>query len=423
MKFFFPDSDDTVYRDFDFKSEKRPVLYDNSGLQYAWEVLSPNRVCDGLLISKGLIHPREGSGSKYTFPQRKRLRLVGAHEFFKLPAGLKVIGDCGAFTYVKEYEPAESVDDVMEFYEECGVDFGISVDHVILPFQSRWDELPQAENPDLEECERRLKITLDNAREFLRKHREQKNTFYPVGAAQGWSARSYARCVEELQTIGYDYIALGGMVPLKTREVLDCLQQIDLIRKKETKLHLLGITRLDAVREFEKYGVISLDSTSPLLKAFKDDKDNYFAGEQTFTAIRIPQVEGNPSLRRRIAAGQLSQETARKLENSALTAMRLYAEGGTSLESALESVINYEKFCGNKRDNESAYKRTLSARPWECCSCNVCSQIGYHVILFRGAERNRRRGFHNIWTFYQNLQRSITPSGSLFEVRGSNLNL
>jgi hypothetical protein len=419
MKFFFPDSDDTVYRDFDFDRERRPVFYDNGGLQYAWEVFAPEPVCDGLLISKGLIHPREGAGSKYTFPQRKRLRLVGAHEFFKLNAGMKVIGDCGAFTYVKEREPAETVDDVIEFYEDCGVDFGISVDHVILPYQPKWDDEPGATNPELEECERRMKITIDNASEFFQKHRAKKNTFYPIGAAQGWSAGSYARCVQELQRIGYDYIALGGMVPLRTNEVISCLQRIDAIRGRETKIHLLGITRLEAVREFEKYGVVSLDSTSPLLKAFKDDTDNYFDGNQTFTAIRVPQVEGNPSLRRKIAAGQLSQESARKLERTALASMRLYAERETSLESVLESVINYERFCGNKRDNSSAYERTLSERPWERCPCDVCRQIGYHVILFRGAERNRRRGFHNVWAFYRQLKQSFTPKSSMFELNGS----
>jgi hypothetical protein len=27
--------------------------------------------------------------------------------------------------------------------------------------------------------------------------------------------------------------------------------------------------------------------------------------------------------------------------------------------------------------------------------------------LFRGAERNRRRGFHNLWVFYRRLQREL----------------
>lgn len=418
MKFFFPDSDDTVYEAFDFEREKRPVFYGNDGLQYAWEVFSPERVCDGILISKGLVHPREGAGSKYTFPQRKRLRLVGAHEFFKLPAGGKVIGDCGAFSYVKEFEPAESIDDVMEFYEDCGVDFGISVDHVILPYQPKWDELGTADNSELLECERRLKITLDNAKEFLQKHRERQHTFYPVGAAQGWSPASYAKCVSELQNIGYDYIAIGGMVPLRTNDVLESLRCIDRIRLPETKLHLLGITRLDAVSEFGKYGVVSIDSTSPLMKAFKDDKDNYFAADQAFTAIRIPQVDGNVTLRKKISSGKLSQDVARKLEREALELMKLYSKRQTSLDTVLEALIGYENFCGIARNNERAYRHTLENRPWEDCSCNVCCQIGYHVIVFRGAERNRRRGFHNVWVFYQQLQHAVDNDGTVFELRG-----
>lgn len=417
MKFFFPDSDDTVYRDFDFQRETRPVFYDNSGLQYAWEALAPNDVCDGLLISKGLVHPGEGSGSKYTFPQRKRLRLQGAHAFFNLPQGVKVIGDCGAFTYVRDYEPAESTDDVLEFYEDCGVDFGISVDHVILPYQPKWDDAPSAGNPDLDECRRRLDITLRNAGEFLIKHRERRHTFYPMGAAQGWSPASYADCVDQLQKIGYDYIAIGGMVPLRTNDILASLSEIERVRRPETKLHLLGVTRLESVREFEKYGVVSIDSTSPLVKAFKDDRDNYFSFEGDYTAVRIPQVEGNMTLRKKISSGQLEQDKARSLERSALEAMQLYDERKVSLDAVMESVLRYEEFCGSsRRDNSLAYKRTLEDRPWEHCPCNICRQIGYHVILFRGAERNRRRGFHNVWVFYQQLQQTLVGDDSHFEL-------
>jgi hypothetical protein len=51
----------------------------------------------------------------------------------------------------------------------------------------------------------------------------------------------------------------------------------------------------------------------------------------------------------------------------------------------------------------------------------VCEQLKYHIILFRGAERNRRRGFHNIWTLYCQLRElglgtkhtSLEETGSL----------
>ena len=72
----------------------------------------------------------------------------------------------------------------------------------------------------------------------------------------------------------------------------------------------LGVTRTDRVMTFASHGVVSFDSTSPLRQAFKDDKDNYYTMDRTYTAIRVPQVEGNPSLQKRIRAGLVSQEQA-----------------------------------------------------------------------------------------------------------------
>ena len=52
--------------------------------------------------------------------------------------------------------------------------------------------------------------------------------------------------------MGYSYIALGGMVPLKTAEILACLEAVKDVRRPETKLHLLGISRLELAVCFSK---------------------------------------------------------------------------------------------------------------------------------------------------------------------------
>ena len=44
------------------------------------------------------------------------------------------MGDCGAFSYVNEDKPPFSVESVIEFYENGGFDYGISVDHLILQY-------------------------------------------------------------------------------------------------------------------------------------------------------------------------------------------------------------------------------------------------------------------------------------------------
>ena len=46
--------------------------------------------------------------------------------------------------------------------------------------------------------------------------------------------------------------------------------------------------------------------------------------------------------------------------------------------------------------HESEYARVLKDAPWRTCPCAVCREIGIEVILFRGLNRNKRRGFHNL---------------------------
>ena len=82
----------------------------------------------------------------------------------------------------------------------------------------------------LEKWEARQRLTLDLAEEFLGRCRSRKVGFTPMAVAQGWSPASYASAVSALQAIGYTRIAVGGMVPLKTHEILACLQEIDTVR-------------------------------------------------------------------------------------------------------------------------------------------------------------------------------------------------
>ena len=104
------------------------------------------------------------------------------------------------------------------------------------------------------------------------------------GAAQGWDPASYADSVRALQDMGYNRIALGGMVPLKTTDILACLLTIDRIRAPETQLHLLGITRVDSMDEFDSLGVTSFDSTSAFRQSFMDDRDNYHTAGEDLTS-------------------------------------------------------------------------------------------------------------------------------------------
>jgi hypothetical protein len=156
------------------------------------------------------------------------------------------------------------------------------------------------------------------------------------------------------------------------------------------------VTRLNRLSDFAALGATSFDTTSPLRQAFKDDKDNYHVLEGSYIAVRVPQVEGNPGLQRRIRAGKVRLEQARRLEQRALEALRTLDRDPGTLDQAVGSVVEYEQLWNGTEDRGAEYRRTLFDAPWRNCPCEVCQAIGVNVVIFRGAERNRRRGFHNL---------------------------
>jgi hypothetical protein len=316
------------------------------------------------------------------------------------------MGDCGAFSYVREERPPYTVDDVLDFYEDCGFDYGISVDHVILDYDASLDSLLGSELVPAGLRERQA-VTLELAEEFLRRHKARKCSFMPMGVAQAWSPDSFAYAVSALQRMGYRRIALGGMVPLRTSDIRAVVESAGALRSPQTAFHLLGVTRIDHIEEFGRYGVVSFDSTSPLRRAFKDDKDNYFTLDRAYTAIRVPQVDANTKLKRRVVAGQVDQGTARTLERRCLDALDRYDREEVGLDDVLEVLRAYDLVHDGRVDRTPAYRETLTDRPWRDCSCEICRALGIHVIVFRGAERNRRRGLHNVYTVYRRLHREL----------------
>ncbi|MFM2219859.1 MAG: hypothetical protein RL240_4177 [Planctomycetota bacterium] len=402
MKFYFPDSHDLVDPSFDFVTEQRS--YNGSrqlSQQYAHEALEVPPY-DGMLLSKAVVDGKNKS-TRYNFGQVRSLMDNGIHKFLRLEATsqrpkLEAMGDCGSFSFANEDEPPFTVDEVIDFYGQCHFDLGISLDHVILGYQTDLSK----EIPD--DWRRRHQMTIELANEFKIKSKQLEN-FTAMGAAQGWDPLSYRESVEALQKMGYDYIAVGGLVPLKTREILDVLAEISTVRKSKTRIHLLGISRLECFEDFAKHGVASLDSTAPLKQAFMDDKNNYHTPDGAFTALRIPQVDGNPQLKRNILAGRIDLSEALSMERSCMSSVIDFAKGVGRLDTAVKELKTYEALWSGKKDDSDRYRHTLAARPWEKCPCSICRQLGVHVVIFRGADRNRRRGFHNLFVLHQKLSK------------------
>jgi len=404
VKFYFPDSQDLVSPTYDFiNDEYSPYRVRQRDDVYAHQAVTPIPY-DGVLVSKAVVDGSMKGAGKYSAPQRERFYRLGVRNFFRLPEACSTIGDCGAFNYIDEERPPYEVDEVLDFYGRCGFDAGISIDHIIFGY------LPEESDAEPEAAWiNRQQISLELAEDFINTATTSGARFEPVGAAQGWGPHSYAHSVQELQKMGYRRIALGGMVPLKSHEILACLRAIDTVRAPDTELHLLGINRVDSMEQFARHGVTSFDSTSVFRQAFMDDRNNYHTATDSYTAIRVPQVDGNPALKRLILSGSVSQAQAIIAERACLRALREFDSEETSLEEVLTALETYESLVlgPKKKSYLEYYERTLSDAPWRTCPCALCDNHGIEIVIFRGSERNKRRGFHNL-TVLEAKMRSLT---------------
>lgn len=407
MKYFFPDSCDYVDPNFNFINEvHQPHYVRQRDDMYAHELLLEPPY-DGILVSRTSIEK-----TRYTLAQRYRFYREGVRDFFRLDnvkskKRLLAIGDCGAFSYVKEKIPPFTTDEIIDFYQECHFDYGTSIDHVVLSFDSKLDEPVYMRRIPYEWRERQ-EITLQLAKEFLSRIKRKKCSFIPIGMAQGWSPESYQYSVSNLQEIGYEYIGLGGLAALQTVDIMKCLKSIAKVRLPSTKLHLFGVTRLEEIKEFKKFGIESFDSTSPLRQAFKHKLKNYYGLDHNYSSIRVQQVDGNDSLIKRIIAGKLDQKEALFLEKECLKNLSLYEDEMITIDTVLESLFSYAELIGEKYDYKTAYREVLENRPWKDCPCEVCRSMGIQVILFRGAQRHKRRGFHNLFITHKMLQNILS---------------
>lgn len=422
MKFIYADSLDFIDPQYDFATDSHAP-----GRQLYWDDQYPHEFMhtapyDGILVSRGIVGDHRFSG-RYSAGQAMRFRRVGARKFLRFEgehlSHKPVFGDCGAFSYVNEEKPPYSSEEILEFYIDGGFTHGCSVDHVIFDF----DRDAKGLDGGSETARARFDITLANAEDFIALAKRYPS-FTPMGVVQGWSPESKAIAAQRLEAMGYDYLAVGGMVPLNARSIHLCLKAIREKIKPTTRLHLLGFAKAEQIAEFAGYGIESFDSTSPLLRAFKDARANYYVLREDglldyYAAIRIPQSTENPRLVRAAKEGRYRQEDLMELERAALQAVRSLDRGEGSVELALEATLAYNKVFNwdekktpeqNQRaleDTRAMLLRTLSDQPWKRCRCRVCETAAVEVMIFRSSNRNKRRGFHNLGVYYEYVRRQL----------------
>lgn len=379
IRYFIPDWDDRVDPGYNFETDEHtPGRDPYRDDRYAHELYGAPPY-DGVLLSRAVIEDSPAKGDAI-------VEAGSVHRYLRLPADHPVLGDCGAFTYWQAEEPPYRTPDILEYYQRLSFDIGVSIDHLIFA------ELDA-------EKQRRWDITVQNAEDFLVQHRAGGYTFTPVGVAQGWDPPSYARAARALMKMGYTHIAAGGLVRSQTEDVVRVLAAIQPELRPGTQLHLFGVNRPEQIGDFARLGVTSFDSASRLRRAWMDGRRNYFLGNSAYTAIRVPEA--------RLLARKKGADiaTALRLERAALDALRAYDFEEVGLETVMGAVLAYAALSGEVAERARRdYRATLAARPWTYCHCEICLRLGVEVIIFRGNNRNRRRGFHNTWQLYRQLR-------------------
>jgi hypothetical protein len=183
-------------------------------------------IFDGMLVSKASLRPTA---------ERRILQAGGVRPFTRLDPGIPTMADCGAFTYLLEEKPAYSVQQVLDYYHDFGFDYGVSLDHLAFvtvemlervlkqgKVKTKWWDGKTTEQIHTE----RFELTLQNAQEFLNLHTRQKPKFQPIGIAQGGTPELYYAAVERLIHMGYQHIALGGLVKSSDQDIIAILEKI-----------------------------------------------------------------------------------------------------------------------------------------------------------------------------------------------------
>jgi len=236
LKYFLPDWDDRLDPDFDFENDnyssdhiKDPYNHDC----YAHQIFKKIPY-DGILVSLSRFQSKiELKNENFIYKIRNKSNIK---EYLKIPkdSDLAVMGDCGAFSYVdKDIPPLPfyRVENIASIYEKLGFDYGVSVDHLAVDYVLMKNEITKKREKkllDRFEKNRRVDITIKNAREFMSLHKRNKYGFTPVGVAQGFDIVSYKNSVNALIDMGYEYLAIGGLVQYQSEFILgSCMHFIE----------------------------------------------------------------------------------------------------------------------------------------------------------------------------------------------------
>jgi len=393
--YFFPDWDDYIYEPFQREETQEHRRSDRR--RYAHEIFGAKTPYDGLLFS--LAQLQAGKGPLSRLEKKGTFDLRGDR---RMPENMLLFGDPGAFSYIANSEPPITSEKAASLYDKFGFDLGASVDHIPIPSITP------------EKRKERMDLTEKNAEQFLKICKENEYQFVPVGSIQGVTVDDYVCYVQRYIEMGYRCIALGGLVRRKDSDILKIVAAVRETLQKHTRgikeniwVHLFGVLRPNLQSNFRNLGVSSFDSASYLRKAWMSSDRNYLApdGKGWYGTVRVP-MSTSKAMRDAAKSQSISTEQLEELESQCLSNLNDFDGTPESKKKVLDSVDEYGPLLQRKGEGnhfKDEHEKLMSDQPWTKCKCPVCKNLGIQVVVFRGANRNRRRGFHNTWVFYHKL--------------------
>jgi hypothetical protein len=264
---------------------------------------------------------------------------------------------------------------------------------------------------ELSDTERRarVKTTKKNAERFIDLAKKRQVGFTPVGTIQALDAVGYAKTARLYHQLGYRHIALGGLVPLPdmlVEEIVTKVMAVVATLKPRPWVHLFGVFRPKLQAKFRELKVDSFDSASYFRKAWLRSDQNYLAPSgKWYAALRVPMTSDGRT-RKRLEQSGLDLASLQAQEYQVLKLLCQFDRDEVSVQEVLDAVIEYDERLTRSSDAcsmRARYEQTLKDRPWRSCDCPFCKQLGIHVLIFRGTNRNKRRGAHNTLMLYRSL--------------------
>jgi len=446
MRFYIPEWDDLVDLEYDFINESHSKSHNSTKRNdmYMWEIFNNSSIpFDGVLVSLMTII---NNGSKFEDIKNSG----GLHQYLRLPKRYSILADCGAWGYINKEEegPRFEATEVFNYYKELGIQEAVTVDHLVLPrvkVQGRMIDV---------DVQRRMDITYNNGIEgyyFWKKN--YSNDFNLLVSVQGLRPSDYLNMFNNYLEHEISSFAFGGLAKKPTKIIIEIIKSlISFLEKKEVeieRIHFFGLGRrslFSLFQEVEKHGVkVSFDTSSWLRQAWLGGK--YFLVEsdklQKYTALRVPFTRSDRSSfkGKRKLTESADIDKLEKLESKTMKFIRAYNENQKLLNEALDAIGEYDKRVLHElkksyRDNyeqkaeeriirlenhyeglEKKYLETLKNRPWNNCDCPICQKHGIDVVIFRGNDRNRRRGFHNTYIMYHKVMKNPNTWGRIKERR------